>query len=213
MAENVAFLGEPFLCDECRYDLRATSPDGFCPECGLKISASREGVRVSGRQLVIRYGAVLPQRCIKTNVPIEGDPIAQTLPSFHPVWGLLLSLAFIWPSILLLIVMVFFLCRNPCRISYYASPGVKLKIGLLSAGAILVILAGAWVYADATLAPYGSVRISWGLLAVLLGVVALMIARSPIWCIKHRKGEFWIGGCGKEFLESVRRETHQPGRS
>jgi hypothetical protein len=183
-----------FKCSKCGYDLRGLGSDGACPECGQDFSDGLI-VGVEGKALIVRAGAILPARCIRTNRPVDTDGITVTLQWITP-WIILAFLA-----IRLLGLLLYFLLRKKCPVTYFLSEENR-KItknyrivggGAMAAGALLLILG------FATQSAIGIV----GVLMFLVGVIMLAIAARYLRATKHKDGLFWVTGCSDAFLAEI----------
>lgn len=186
----------PVPCTKCGYDLRATPIGGTCPECGQRVVASIKTVRVEGAYLVVRDGAILPNRCIKTNEPIADLPVTKKL-YWASSWIYLLLFANV-----LVMVVVYLAVRKKCAVTYYISSPARsahrIRVGVLLAlffVTVPIIIIG---FAN----DQAAVGIA-GLLVNLGSLIALCIFSNLLSVSKYVDGEFWIKGCGKEFLDSI----------
>ena len=150
-----------------------------------------------GKFLVIRSGAVLPSRCVKTNQPIpESSLKTRDMSWAHPMIAVLVLLS---PLIL---IIVYFIVRKTCTVTYGVHSDIRrqkrkwfwIKI------ALAIVLLIAMLVASAADSP---IAIMITLLALIAAVISLFIGNSPLGISKHRSGEFWLKGCSEEFLESV----------
>jgi hypothetical protein len=190
------FGEHPSPCPQCGYDLRATALGGSCPECGLLIQAIRSRMRIEGKYLVVRSGTVFPARCIKTNAPVNESPINKTLSWVKPIWLLLILASgfrfFIFhPRV-----------SKECHITYFMSRSERLKVWIRTVVSLLII--GVPVATLFTDAPVTQVTL---IVTAVVSLVMVMAFARPIGVAKAKDGEFWIKGCGKAFLASIRAQT------
>ena len=196
------FGDRAILCSRCGHDLRATALGGSCPECGLSVQAVRLGARVEGRRLIVQTGVVLPRRCVGTNAPVEQPGIHKTFRWAHPAWGLLIL------ATVVLVVLYPFI-RKECRITYFMSRSERLRIWLGTGVSQLVFIAAVVALIVGIVEPRMALMLP-AVVGLLGGAVMMRGFANPIRVVKAQNGEFWIKGCGKDFLESIRAETDLP---
>ena len=194
------FGDQAIPCPQCGYDLRATALGGSCPECGLLVQAVRSGIRVDGRYLVVRSGAVLPARCIKTNELVEQAAVNKTFYWVNPAWLLLILAS---PLALLVVYLV---VRKECHITFSMSRSERRKVWTRTTASLLVF--GAAVAATIVGVAEAEVGLAVaGIVCLFPGLVMAIVFANPIGVAKAKNDEFWIKGCGRDFLDSIRAET------
>ncbi|MFO0874236.1 MAG: hypothetical protein U0575_09730 [Phycisphaerales bacterium] len=197
-------VDQPVPCAQCGFDLRGTPIGAVCPECGLRVLATRGGVRVDGKYVVVRSGIILPERCVKTNEPVATAPITKTLYWMHPGWFFTVLLGVI------VLLIVYLLARKSCRITYFISPAVKGRTLRRQLGATGIVLLGIVAVI------VGVTQDQWvvaliGVFAFLVGLILVAVFSNVLAIRKAKDGEFWLKGCGPEFVESIRALTSAPG--
>jgi hypothetical protein len=160
-------------------------------------TGNQSGLRVEGDQLVVSSGAMLPPRCVKTNEPVVGVPLTKTLYWAHPALYILVLFN-------LLIFAIVYLCvRKRCDLTFYVSPDAAKKRTtrmIYAAGAALLgflLIFGGIAEHSLGIAVFGGVLI-------LVGLVIASVFSNVLTIATHKNGEFWIKGCGPEFLDSIR---------
>ncbi len=196
-------LNVPIPCAQCGYDLRGTAMGGVCPECGLRVLATRGGLRVEGNRLIVRSGQVLPPRCIKTNEPLDNQPITRTLYWSHPAWLLLILVN------LLVLLIVYFAVRKRCRITYFLSPQMRKRRQRWLLAWLCVWVAGIAVIVASVGMENGIIALV-GVVTFLVGLIGLFACGNTLTITGHRDGEFWIKGCGPAFLAVLDAESRTP---
>lgn len=95
--------GDTRLCPMCGATIKAVAKK--CRFCGENLDGrnSSDGVWRLGRQLVMRKGAKLPDRCVKTNKPAERW-LKRTLYWHHPLLYLLIPAGVLFYAIAAIIV-------------------------------------------------------------------------------------------------------------
>ncbi len=154
-------------------------------------------VRVEDKYLVVTSGTALPSFCVKTNRAVQPQDIQQRRLSWcPPIVGLLILLSG------LLLILIYFIVRKHCTISFGLSPDIRKKYRnrrvFKVIAVILLFFALPFTAAIDNIAVVITVFILF-----LVAVVSLFIGNSPLAITKHRKGEFWISGCSKEFLARI----------
>lgn len=193
-------IDRPIPCAQCGYDLRGTAIGGACPECGLRVLATKSGIRADGKFLVIKTDAILPKRCIKTNQPVDDPPVTRKL-YWAPPWVFVLILVN-----LIVLLIVYMIVRKECRVTYYISREQKNRRRIK--------LAAGWGVFVLSIITFGvGVGNEWPILAVasalawLASIIALIMFANVIAPTKHKDGEFWIKGVCQEYLDEVRSQT------
>ena len=193
------------FCIACGYDLRGTSPDGHCPECGLAVRIGRGEFGIDGDRLVVTHGTVLPPLCIKTGQPIYTRPVTRRLYYVHPAVHLFF---FVHP--LLLWLPAYLVCRIPCRVTYHLSRTAKRRqrtIRAVLAGSLTLVLASIIIVMIRFDDPRAAAAISVFLLLILIGEwFVLRRLNDPLRAVKHKDGRFWLAGVGDAFLDAVEEE-------
>lgn len=153
--------------------------------------------RVEGKLLVVRSGAVLPPICVKTNQPVSPhDVVSRRLTWCSPLVALLILLSG------LLLILVYFLVRRHCTLTFGLLPAVRRKYR--NRRLVKSIAAIALFFALPVTAAMDSTAVTIVVLVLfLVSIVSLFIGNSPLSVTNYRKGEFWIAGCSKDFLAGI----------
>jgi hypothetical protein len=194
-----ASFQQPVPCTRCGYDLRGTPIGGVCPECGTSFLASQRGIRVDGKHLVIRSGATLPNRCIKSGKD-GGEAKTKTLYWFHSAFILLILAGGLGMIVLLIL---YFTMRKPVQLTYCMLPEVKRNIlikqtvaGCVTIGSIVLA-----IVACSNESPELGFTAAGG---ILIGIILLLVWGNVLSVTKNVNEEFWIRGMNRDFLEYVR---------
>jgi len=173
--------------------------------------------RRDGKFVVVRTGAVLPARCVKTNEPIEmQDESKERQLVWVPLWARL--------SPCLGIPLPFVMLMNPkvTSVGMYASIPIILIgafLGLAFQKRMKVTYAlqrreRRWRLAVQGVAVAGGIG-GWflsqayntdspaGFFALIGGGLLVGLFHHPLRVARYRDGEFWIKGCSSEFLDSL----------
>jgi hypothetical protein len=204
-----------------------SEPDPYAPPATSEITPAcpAHGFRRDGEFVVVRTGAVLPQRCIQTNEPIgQGDWSKEKKLHGSPKWaGLCTALPYLtllllqnWlPSIfkdyfaVVIVAMMIgsvaiaSIFHKTCFITYGLKGSVQRKqrrtrlifVGLLG-------LAGVALMLCAFLGHFIWVFIVLLGMVIVISLSAVRLSRF-IRVIRYRDGEFWLKGCSPEFLDSL----------
>lgn len=171
--------------DENPYQAPATVSDAV---------QSEGEVRADGKYLVVRTGTVLPLYCVKTNQPVgEQELRRRRLTWCSPFVGLLILLSG------LLLILVYFLLRKNCVITYALAPEVRRKHRnrrLAKIAAVVMLFFAVPIAAGSDSTPVILVVT----LLFFAAVVSLFVGNSPLVVSKYQQGEFWIAGCSQDFL-------------
>ena len=168
------------------------------PTVASSAAISTVNVRVEGKCLVVTSGAVLPPFCVKTNTAVEPQDIQQRRLSWcPPIVGLLILLSGLF------LILVYFIVRKHCTITFGLSPAIRRKYRNRRIFKIIAVIV--LFFALPFTAAIDSIAVVITVFILfLVAVVSLFIGNSPLAITKHRKGEFWISGCSKEFLTHIK---------
>ena len=152
---------------------------------------------VDGKAIVVTSGAVLPQRCVKTNVPVsEADMVRKDFYWCNPLWLLLFFVSG------LLVIIIYFAVRKKCTLTYGLHPSVRRKyqVRVLIKVALSVALFLAFLFSTTTNS--GGLIVAL-LIAFFVSLIVAALGNSPIAVKNHVDGRFWMKGCSKEFLREL----------
>lgn len=153
-------------------------------------------MRVDGKFLVVKSGVVLPRFCVKTNAPIPESSLRKKTLTWCPPY----VFAFVLLGGLIVIV-AYFLVRKRCNVTYGISAQTQRKYKTRLIVKSLIAL-GLFVSLPLT-AGLNDTASTVMVILFILSIVALLLGNSPLSITKHKKGEFWISGCSKEFLARI----------
>ncbi|QDU93626.1 hypothetical protein [Lignipirellula cremea] len=164
------------------------------PETEQSVAVPVKPIRVEGNSLVVRSGTVLPPFCVKTNKPVEPPDMQQLrLVWCPPIFALLMLLSG------LCLVLVYFFVRKRCTIAFGLDPDIRKRYrnwGIFKIIAVIVLF-----LAIPVSAAFDTEAVSFAaIILFLLAVVSLFFGNAPLAVNNHKKGEFWISGCSKEYL-------------
>jgi len=174
--------------------------------------------RRDGEFLVVRTGAVLPARCVRSNEPLPpGDWMRDKQLVWRP-WGVKALEPLLWVALALvfwkplpawvdplrfmvpLLGVVFIARQKSVKLTYflYRRDRRRRLTGQIAAG--LVGIAGLLL-----LQPEGGWRDGVAALLFMGGVFAsnYYFLRFPLRAVRHENGEFWLKGASPEFLDSL----------
>ncbi len=163
---------------------------------------------LDGFALVIPSRTVLPRLCIVTCQPVtDDDMIRRNFYWCSPMW--LLAIPFFG----VLLVIVYFLVRRKCTVTYGIHPSVRRKFRrrflLKAAVALMLLMAGiATLWID----PGDLAVVAWTLFGI--SIVALLLGNKRLEITKYQDNLFWVKGFAPEFLynqsllESLKFEDH-----
>ena len=147
------------------------------------------------KTVIARKDAVFPPRCVKCNLPVEGNPIRRTFYWHHP--GLF---ALILAGILVYAIIAIVL-RKKGVVHFYVCPKHRQRrlIGLLlgwtgGIGGPVIAIAGA--------ANNSGALATVGIAVFIAGIVAALFARV-LYPKKIDDHFVWLSGAGPEFLQSL----------
>lgn len=153
---------------------------------------------VKGKFLVVPSGAVLPLRCVRTNLPVtEADMVRKTFYWCSPIW----MLAF--PFLGILVVLIYFVARKKCVVTYGLHPSerdkFRTKILFKTLGVLGMIAAAISMM---VLAPPNGPYLVLGLILILVAICAGLLGNQILSIEDHRKGLFRFKGCSPTFLQA-----------
>ena len=165
---------------------------GFLDGSPLNLTNSGP-IRVDGKFLVVKSGAVLPKFCVKTNVPVPEANWRKSTFMWCP--------PYVFAFILLggfAVILAYFFARKRFSFTFGISNETKAKYRKRLYVKLLITLA-LLIAVPVTANIDDSVCIVVMIL-LLIAFVSLFIGNSPVSIHKHRNGEFWVAGCSREFL-------------
>ncbi len=148
--------------------------------------------------IICRSGAVLPARCVKTNLPVDVTCMRKRVMAWASPWIYLLLLVNI-----LILIIVYLIARKRIRITYGLAPEVRQRIIMRSSLSWLVFIVSAvlmfWGFMNDEI-PLGIASMIF-----LIGSLVAVIVFSAVLKVVRVKpsGEFVIRGCSPEFLASL----------
>ena len=179
--------------------------------------------RREGKFVVVRTGAVLPARCVKTNEAVERyNEVKPRQLMWVPSWarlspslGIVAPMLAIWmtsdwastaflvvavPSILIAgLLPVAFQKRMNVT---YALQRRERRWRLAVQSVAVVGGVGGWLLGKV----YDTDSFA-GFFALIGGGFLASVFHHPLRAARYRDGEFWIKGCSPEFLDSLERES------
>jgi len=142
---------------------------------------------------VIRDGATLPPRCIRTNQPVgPGDWTLRSKVSWTPLW-------------VMLAMVVSSVSSKEAVLNYSMSRAARKSLVQRRSMAYLVTLAGMLAWVIAIFLPKGiaqGVTIVGGGTLITAGLLLLTLSNT-FTVTKFRNGWFTLKGCSQEFLDSL----------
>jgi hypothetical protein len=149
---------------------------------------------IDGRCLVLSSGSVLPDVCVKTNQPISAeDQVTRTFYWCSP----LVALWFLVSG--LLVMLVYFIARKKCELTFGLSPSIKKKYRNRLLFKILAAIA--LFFAMPVSATVNSAAVPIIVMILFIAaIVSLFVANSPLSVARYEKGRFWVKGFSDEYL-------------
>ncbi|QDU55381.1 hypothetical protein Pan181_15700 [Aeoliella mucimassa] len=168
------------------------------PPTAIADKPATNDIQVDGNCLVVKPGAVLPNRCIRTNEPTPPqDRRRQTL-YWLPVWLVVVAVL-----TLPLLPIVYFGTRKVCTITYSESRKSRARRHAFVVHAILV---GIGLFLGMLISTShgmwnASVVTTVGFLFTL--IVTAFAARGPLKITRHNNNRFWINGFSSEYISAL----------
>lgn len=167
-----------------------------------------EGSRyyTDGSLLMIRTGAILPNRCIKTNRPVEpginGVRKRIGLSWCSPMWFLLILVNFLIMLIVVLCVSKRAKIEVAISSEYRTKKFIWRAIWLFLTGGGIALFVGGVTEDEFA-------GILWGLLLFLIGMLGFAFNLRYLAAKTHHEGLFSVKGCHPDFLAEIRK-NQQP---
>ncbi len=166
------------------------------------ITEEENSVRVDGDALVLPSGCTMPMVCVKTNRPVTEKDMVFTNLYWCPLWvaGLVLLSG-------CLLIIVYFLVRKECAITFGLDPNIRAK--KVIATIVKIVLAIAMLGTSIALAISDSVHwiiepLSFTAFALFLIFVALVfLGNSPLRAVNYHDGMFWVKGFSPDYLREL----------
>ncbi|MGJ8697887.1 MAG: hypothetical protein ACSHYF_16335 [Verrucomicrobiaceae bacterium] len=162
--------------------------------------------RVENGALMVRSGAILPNRCIKTNLPVEPGKTGllkkARISWVHPAWYLLIIL-----NVLIMIVVVLCISKK-AKIEYHLGHSFRAKRTKwrwLFAG--IMALSALGFYSGINMEDgNGGGLIALSLLGFFISLVSLLFSLNYVSASNHREGWFQLKGAHPDFIRDVQKE-------
>lgn len=154
-----------------------------------------------GDFLMIRDGAVLPARCIKTNLPAEPkDWTKQVQLTWTPPW-----IYIFLPFAVLPVLIIAAIISKRAKLTYTLCREERSRVMKRKTFATLGIFAGIGTIFACFFAVNGNTSAILAIIGVVLMIGSLVViaVTNAITVRKHRDGWFTIKGCRPEFLNSL----------
>jgi hypothetical protein len=151
----------------------------------------------SGNKLVMHVNAILPDRCVKTNLPTHGQRLKRNLSWHHPSLYLLILLS-------VLIYLIVSLCvRSRATIEIGVSDAVMKKRKIAITAGWVLGLGGIAVFALGLAYESLGVLIPTGIVAFLVGIVWAMTGVNIVTPARIDGEYVWLRGINKEYLAAL----------
>lgn len=166
------------------------------------VPRAHHAIHRDGDLLVIRDGAVLPARCLKTNRPIGASDYTATKKVYWTpgwVWALLL----LSPLIALIVAAIL---QKKATLTYSLSRELRsryMKRTAISLGLFFVGLGLLFVTFYVGKESLFGVGIGGGILLMITGLVLAVTLSKVISVKRFNDGWFYLKGCSPEFLDSL----------
>lgn len=194
---------KPVACPMCGAKNRAAADE--CRECGEPLQAKSVGsVWRDGKQLVMKIGATLPYRCVKTNGEAE-LLLRRKLSWHHPV--LFLSLC----GGLLIYVILALLLRKTADVQIPICHRIKQRrliamlVGWVFGLSGLGIIFGAVVLSenDPQFQPYVGFVIIGGILFSLISIIVCTMLANIVSPSRITDKHVWLKGVHRDYLDEL----------
>jgi hypothetical protein len=173
---------------------------GRNPDCAVLADEKRlgviQGVWRCGDRMVMRIDAELPDRCVKTNVPADGQWADIRLSWHHPALYL----------VILLNLVAYFI------VAYFVRTSVIVRVGLTQSALnsarrarvlMWVLFLGGVSFCAAAFAAEFPPLFWLGLALVLLAIPVFLWGARIVWADKIEPGYVWIAGVHRDYLAEL----------
>lgn len=196
-------------CSRCGHGIVDIPWERPCPACGQYVFATQSGVRVDGKRLVVRSGAIMPQRCVFTNrednLKLQGVRLeAQRRPG---LWGLAMLPVLLLPAGHVLVHAL--IPKHKGELTYYVCTASENRRRIRIAIALIGFVGGVIGFVAACIYAY-FVLIGLCVLIWLVSLCVLVSYSRSFGACSYKNGEFWISGCSRAFIDALREETMSP---
>jgi hypothetical protein len=149
-----------------------------------------------GKMLMVRKGAMLPDRCLKCNAPARGYRFSRSLSWHSPAWILVFLIS---P---LLYVLVYFIVRWRGRVTVGLCPGHRKRRARAIAIGWLTAVAGLGSIIASALVPdrFTPITITAGLVLLLGGIIGGLVGSRVLVPRRIDKNFVWLGKVSPEYL-------------
>ena len=160
---------------------------------------------VDGKYLVIADKTALPQRCVRTNVPVDSTEYTSWDIAYQS--NRLLSFLLLgFPALL----FGSYAAQTRCRFKAGLSRNIRRRFILFQVAAYGTIALSPCVFV-AGVALQDEMLVTYSIIAcpflIFAALVFLALFTSPLKVARMEEERFWIEGCSQEFLDSLRAPT------
>jgi len=152
--------------------------------------------------LKVRKDAILPERCLKCNVPVEGSPFSRRFTWASPLWGcIILSVSPLLAGFVVFVVIYNILCWRG-KITASLCPRHRTRAGLVMLCTWLTGLVGLLVLIAAANAPTNlqPILILLGCVTIFGAVPAMIFAARVLVPARMDKQFIWLKRVGSKYL-------------
>ncbi|MFK7911666.1 MAG: hypothetical protein AB8F34_13845 [Akkermansiaceae bacterium] len=160
---------------------------------------------VDGKFLVVRHGAELPDRCIKTGVELpDAKRKKKTIYWAHPAWALLILAG-------LLVYFIVYLCiRKKVTLTFSLSKSAKNKklVRMLAClgGAFGSLALAIFFFANSDSSDNYAMFGVFGMILFVVGLIAMSFTSHLYRIKKHQDGWYYLVGFSQQFLDAIQAE-------
>ena len=187
-ADDMLFLNNTWICAQCK--------PVFIQKLKEGMSVGRLNLWRQGRTLVMRLDAVLPDRCVKCNAPVNGAKLPRNIYWHHPGLFLLIFLN------LLIYVIVALIVRKRAKISVgICEKHRSIRMKAIAAAWLLALL-GIGLLVGGIVSENGWLVTS-SIILLLAGFIYGVVRGRIVTPRRIDKEHVWLNGVCAEYLENL----------
>ncbi|PWU15656.1 MAG: hypothetical protein C5B50_15115 [Verrucomicrobia bacterium] len=184
---DLVFLNQSWVCGQCKPLFLQRLMEGAPPPT-LAGPAWR-----SGKQMVLRSEAALPDRCVRCNAPANGFRLRRKLYWHHPAWYLLIIIS------LLVYAIVAICIRKKAVVNIGLCEQHRAQRKWFIIGSWLAVLGGLGLLIGGISASSGKTALG-GIVLLLGGAIFAAIKVPVVSATKMDDAYVWAKGAGEQFL-------------